>query len=178
MGSPHSNYNERMVSFCHIDVGQVDSDLYFRIRGYASYSDAAQISQFMKERHADATYPHVVFNLLECVKMDSTFMGLMASLACAGEDAGKVCVLGCSPEAFKCLDDLGLTQIITVKESGVCPGASFHSLTASDVSVETEDVIRRGHESLSRINETNRKKFEGVIRALELEHARKSGSST
>lgn len=163
---------------CQIDVGQLDAALYFKIRGYASYLDASHISSFMKERHADCCYPQVIFDLLECQKMDSTFMGLMASLACSGEDAGKVSVARCSSEAFRCLDDLGLTQIIMVSEKGEDPRMSFHALTCQDDKAETERLIRKGHETLSRINESNKRRFEGVIKALEQEQANKTGRSS
>lgn len=160
---------------CQIAVGQIETALYFKIRGYASYLDASHISIFMKERHADCSYPQVIFDLMECQKMDSTFMGLMASLACSGEDTGKVSVARCSSEAFRCLDDLGLTQIIKVTEKGEDPKASFHALTCADDQAETETVIRRGHETLSKISEANKRRFEGVIKALEQDQNRKTG---
>lgn len=161
---------------CTLDIGKNNSVLSIRVNGYASFVEATEISHFLDViKHIDGdNHNGIVFDLEFCSKMDSTFMGLIASLACLDDDSVSVCVANCQGEALKCLEDLGLTQIVDMEADYDTGQFEYLPLEPSQSqNTNPEDVVRMSHETLSDLNEKNKERFAKVLEALRLRGDRK-----
>jgi hypothetical protein len=157
---------------CKVEIGTNQSNLCLRVSGYATYAEATQLSEFLKVVRRNENFNKVFFDLAECEKMDSTFMGIIASLACEeeGEDKFSVEIASCSDSALDCLEDLGLTTLVPMSEDW--DSSEFSFLPLEEIEYERknqQDVIILSHEILSSINDSNREKFSAVIQALNAE---------
>src|SRR5678816_3391072 len=65
-------------------------------------------------------YREFVFDLEECVMMDSTFMGTMAGMALRLKELGEGClhVIHCGERSRELLSGLGLDQIFDIQADG------------------------------------------------------------
>lgn len=120
--------------------------------------------------------------------MDSTFMGTLAGMAARiTEYGGKLQVTAASQKSCHSLEDLGLDFLMEInsqdeqwsglegkvrdllkpKVAGIKAGTVMH----------TRHVLE-AHEILSRANESNEKKFSGVVKMLGDELAEKTGQSS
>jgi len=158
---------------CKVEIGADKLNLCFRVSGYATYVDAIQVSKFLNVILNNNNFDLVTFDLSSCEKMDSTFMGIIASLACENEDGNglNVQVAKCSPTSLQCLEDLGLTKLVTLVDEWNDEDMVFLALKNIEYgSKEQHEIIYLSHKALSAINECNREKFSAVIDALNVEN--------
>lgn len=161
-----------MGQHCQIEVGRTATQLYLRVNGYASFHEAAEIIHYLEKLSSGDRPAEYLFDMSNCDKMDSTFMGLLARLASEGQ--ARVSVAHCEGAALQCLDDLGLTQIITMSRGPAQAPESLICLHPGSAARQTrEDAIQTGHESLSQISETNQEKFKDVIDAFKKKDSEK-----
>ena len=151
-------------------VGCFEDVAWIRVEGEASHRNSPQVREFTRERIDSGTVNFVV-DLENCPGMDSTFMGMIASLTCEEEyqdsNQAKVHIINCSETARQCLDDLGLTQIIPLEELDNLDSITFIPLDKIEYhSKDQEEMILLSHEMLSSINDRNKTMFSTVIEAL------------
>lgn len=147
-----------------------------RVTGRGSFQNSMELRKV-----ADAMFARpagqatrFIFDLGECVTMDSTFMGVLASiglkqLRSTGE---KLTTLNTNPQNVRLLSTLGLSQFIVVREAD----DSQKQLTEEDFqSMIREDASRRerivhmieAHRQLCDADPSNNLKFESVLKYLE-----------
>lgn len=170
-----------------IKVGKFEGFSWIRCEGKGSFLNSLAVKEFGDAR-IRAGVERLVVDLEACTGMDSTFMGTLAGMAARiSESGGKLQVTAASEKSCHSLEDLGLDFLMEInpvdsawsglevkvrdllkpKVAGIKAGTVMH----------TRHVLE-AHEILSRANESNEKKFSGVVKLLGEELAEKSEKSS
>lgn len=118
-----------------------------------------------------------LFDMSECVSMDSTFMGIVAglSLRLRGEPGGKVVFVRLSERTRYLLHTLGLDAIVEVQapEAGVPEDLSRQLHEVADHPVcpvptrrRTSETMLEAHETLAALSAENKARFKDVLTFL------------
>lgn len=175
-----------MTNVCPIKVGKFEGFSWIRCEGKGSFLNSPAVKEFGESRIKRGELCLVV-DLEACTGMDSTFMGTLAGLASRlAEKGGALNVAGADERGRRSLEDLGLDFLMEInpekaewrdvedkardllkpKVAGMTAGTQLH----------TRHILE-AHEILSEANESNRKKFSGVVGILENELAEKAKGS-
>lgn len=117
--------------------------------------------------------PHFIIDLEHCITMDSTFMGVLASIGLRQlkQTGKKLVVANANPQNLRLLTTLGLSQFIDVRESHEealqVSEDDFQCMIREDVS-RTERIIHmiEAHRDLCQADPTNNLRFESVLKYL------------
>jgi anti-anti-sigma factor len=115
-----------------------------------------------------------VVDLDECITMDSTFMGVLASiglneLKSLGE---KLVIVNVNSQNMRLLKTLGLTQFMDVRQNHGdeihVSDEDFHCLIKEDVS-RTDRIVHmiEAHQDLCEADPSNNMRFESVLKYLQ-----------
>ncbi|MEY3395557.1 MAG: hypothetical protein RL346_1793 [Verrucomicrobiota bacterium] len=172
-----------MAKDSSIKVGKFEGFSWIRCEGKGSFLNSMAMKEFGDAR-IRAGVERLVVDLEECTGMDSTFMGTLAGMAARiSEHGGKLQVTAASEKSCHSLQDLGLDFLMEInvgdslwsgleekardllkpKVAGIKAGTVMH----------TRHVLE-AHEILSRANESNERKFSGVVDMLGEELAEKT----
>ena len=120
----------------------------------------------------------IVVDMSQCLSMDSTFMGGMASLGFAAQKAGdfRLVFINLSPSAMGLLKGLGLLRLLKAYPAGSLPEGMgrLEELVASLQPVSAEELggtdlaafMYDAHETLTRADPANLQKFRDVLAFL------------
>ncbi len=102
-----------------IQVGVNGATVWVRVAGRGSFLNSGSLKEFAREM-VNRGHREFVFDLEECVMMDSTFMGTMAGMALRLKELGEghVHVIHCGARSRDLLSDLGLNQIFDIQGDG------------------------------------------------------------
>lgn len=161
-----------------VQVAIADDKAIVRIRGRGSFQVSSAVKDF-GSRAVQSGARTFLFDLTDCIGMDSTFMGTVAGLAfrlrkCA--PAGRVLMLNLIPKTRNLLKTLGLDQVVETHMIDETPSElkpftrqPDHALdeveTQSDRQTNAETALK-AHEDLVRLSADNLPKFKDVIEFL------------
>lgn len=127
----------------------------------------------------------VLIDMIHCIGMDSTFMGVLAGVASRLKPQhGKIVLVNCSPRTRGLVATLGLDQLIASYEAGQTPDEYEGKLTgrvsdkletATGADVETVKTMLDAHQNLVDIAPENLPQFKDVLLYLREEVNRKTG---
>jgi anti-sigma B factor antagonist len=158
-----------------------DNIVVVRITGRGSFHNSMELRRLadVMFSRAGGEATRYLIDLADCVTMDSTFMGVLASiglkqLRAAGE---KLAVLNANEQNVRLLSTLGLSQFIVVREAT----ETGHGLSDDEFQcLLKEDASRReriihmieAHRDLCEADPSNNLRFESVLKYLtdSLEH--------
>ncbi len=102
-----------------IQVGVSGPAVWVRVEGKGSFLNSGNFKQFAREM-VDRGYREFVVDLVDCVMMDSTFMGTMAGLALRLKELGQghLRVVHCGERSRQLLSGLGLDQLFQISSNG------------------------------------------------------------
>ena len=121
----------------------------------------------------------IVVDMAQCLSMDSTFMGGMASLGFAAQKAGdfRLVFINLSPAAMGLLKGLGLLRLLKAYPAGSLPEGMgcLEDLVANLQPVSAEELggtdlaafMYDAHETLTRADPANLQKFKDVLDFLQ-----------
>lgn len=152
-----------------------DGLVVVKITGRGTFSNSVELKRLgdsLFER-SDGAKPHFIVDLGGCTTMDSTFMGVLASVALREkrEVADKLIVVNANPQNIRLLHTLGLAYFMDVRATNdaapLVDEAQFNP-------AETEEVPRadrivhmiEAHQSLCDIDSQNEVRFESVLKYL------------
>lgn len=164
-----------VANVCPIKVGKFEGFSWIRCDGKGSFLNSPAVKEFGESRIKRGEKCLVV-DLRDCTGMDSTFMGTLAGLAriiTAKEGVLQIAEPG--ERNSNSLEDLGLDFLMEIdpaeaawkdvaekardllkpKVAGMAAGTELH----------TRHILE-AHEILSEANDSNRKKFSGVVEML------------
>lgn len=160
-----------------------DDIVVIRITGRGTFQNSIELRKLgdtMSNR--DGVHPQFIIDLEECVTMDSTFMGVLASLGLRQlrTTDRKLVIVNANPQNIRLLETLGLSQFIAVRASpaGTPPvtDEDFKCLLREKVS-RTDRIIHmiEAHKDLCEADPSNNLRFESVLKYLRdsLEHEEK-----
>jgi anti-sigma B factor antagonist len=146
-----------------------------KILGRGSFTNSVELKRlgdYLFERHAGHK-PHFIIDLDACTTMDSTFMGVLASVALREkrEVADQLIVVNANPQNFRLLHTLGLAHFMDVRTSNEAApntdNARFREAEAEEVP-RVDRIIHmiEAHQNLCEIDSENEVRFEGVLKYL------------
>jgi len=102
-----------------IQVGVRGATVWVRVEGKGSFLNSGNLKEFAHEM-LDRGYREFVVDLADCVMMDSTFMGTMASVALRLKEIGQghLHIVHCKNRSQELLSGLGLDQIFDIHDNG------------------------------------------------------------
>jgi anti-sigma B factor antagonist len=164
-----------------IQVGVNGSVVWVRVAGRGSFLNSGSLKEFAREM-VNRGYREFVFDLEECVMMDSTFMGTMAGIALRLKELGEgsLHVIHCGERSRELLSGLGLDQIFDIKVDGVeAPACEALTQTNGDPAEKSTTAKREqvgtmieAHEALCQAAPKNLTRFKDVLEYLkqDLQH--------
>jgi anti-anti-sigma regulatory factor len=151
------------------------------VAGRGSFLNSGSLKEFAREM-VNRGYREFVFDLEECVMMDSTFMGTMAGMALRLKELGEgsLHVIHCGERSRELLSGLGLDQIFDIQVDGA-EAPQCEALTQSigdpaekSTAAKREQVgtMIEAHEALCQAAPKNLTRFKDVLEYLkqDLQH--------
>jgi anti-sigma B factor antagonist len=144
-----------------------------RVQGRATHLEAPALRSLHQEMLRRDPATQYIVDLEQCVTMDSTFMGTLASMGISQREktGNKLVVLNIGDHVLYLLNTLGLKFILDLRQ----PVHSDHGLgdvqftpaLAPQISpFERTVMMIEAHEKLVDVESQNEVKFEGVLKAL------------
>ena len=164
-----------------IQVGVNGSCVWVRVAGRGSFLNSGSLKEFAREM-VNRGYREFVFDLQDCVMMDSTFMGTMAGMALRLKELGqgRLHVIHCGERSLELLSGLGLDQILDIQTSGTSAPECEELTEAKDKPAEGSADAKReqagtmleAHEALCKAAPENLTRFKDVLEYLkqDLQH--------
>jgi anti-sigma B factor antagonist len=164
-----------------IQVGVNGSVVWVRVAGRGSFLNSGSLKEFAREM-VNRGHREFVFDLEECVMMDSTFMGTMAGMALRLKELGegRLHVIHCGERSRELLSGLGLDQIFDIQADGAeAPQCEALAQTNGDPAEKSATAKREqagtmleAHEALCQAAPKNLTRFKDVLEYLkqDLQH--------
>lgn len=156
-----------------IQVGVNGPSVWVRVAGRGSFLNSGSLKEFAREM-VNRGFRDFVFDLQDCVMMDSTFMGTMAGMAlCLKElGQGRLHVVHCGERSQELLSGLGLDQIFDIQANGAA-APDCETLTKAngrpaeaDAKREQAGTMLEAHEALCQAAPENLTRFKDVLEYL------------
>ena len=147
-----------------IQVGVSGPAVWVRVEGKGSFLNSGNFKQFAREM-VDRGYREFVLDLVDCVMMDSTFMGTMAGLALRLKELGQghLRVVHCGERSRQLLSGLGLDQLFQISSNGArspkCGALATETLEKKEQAKE----MLAAHEALCEAAPENLLRFKDVL---------------
>ena len=147
-----------------IQVGVCGPAVWVRVEGKGSFLNSGNFKQFAREM-VDRGYREFVLDLVDCVMMDSTFMGTMAGLALRLKELGqgRLRVVHCGERSRQLLSGLGLDQLFEISSNGArapeCGALASKTLEKKEQAKE----MLAAHEALCEAAPENLLRFKDVL---------------
>jgi anti-sigma B factor antagonist len=153
-------------------VAVFDSLVCIKISGRATFVSSVDLGKLVDEL-ASRGLKHFVFDLTDCVMMDSTFLGVLAGIALklgAGKKEGAECqpqLLNANPRISEVLENLGVVDLFKLVNSKGQLTNSYEPAKSETVSqVEITRTCLQAHKLLMAIQPENVAKFKDVAQFL------------
>lgn len=147
-----------------------------RISGKGNHQNSLALRQVFELTSSVERCPQYILDLDKCTTMDSTFMGVVASIGLRQQRTvgTKTIVVNTCPHVKEQLDLLGLKYILDMRDISssqgmevVKPSDSFAQIQAPEVSkVDRIVLMIEAHERLIDVDNQNEVKFRGVLQSL------------
>lgn len=153
-----------------------DDIVVIRVSGRANYQNSLALREVFEKTSTDTRSPQFVFDLERCDSMDSTFMGVVASIGLHQRRlrGSKASVLNVSAHVRELLDLLGLKFLLDIRDLGpdgkphaALADARFAPVAAPEISkLDRIIMMIEAHETLIDVDSHNEVKFRNVLETL------------
>lgn len=160
----------------NLTVAFIDGAAVVRVEGRGSFKVSPALKQFVHKVMQNGSISGIYLDMGPCIGMDSTFMGVLAGLACFTENKSdmKFRLINLSEKNQKLLTTLGVDKVVkySMTTDADVPGNIEPTET---LSIDITDKLRaaetalEAHETLVDINPENYEKFKSVLEYLELD---------
>lgn len=145
-----------------------------RITGRGSFHNSMELRRLADAMAgADGAFPRFIVDLSDCITMDSTFMGVLASIGLRQlrNTGDKLVVANANEQNVRLLNTLGLSQFIAVRQATATAAVSdndFKCLIKEDTSRRDRIVhMIEAHKDLCEVDPSNNLRFESVLKYLQ-----------
>ena len=147
-----------------------------RVFGRGSFLNSVPFKRFADHLQTQGHPRQFLVDLAQCETMDSTFMGVLASVSIAQTKSGreKLLVANANDHVRRLLKTLGLTHLLSIHDGDhadrAISKAEEHLQAPSSGPVSRLDQILHtleAHKTLVRIDDENELRFQSVIHYLE-----------
>jgi anti-anti-sigma factor len=152
-------------------VSQSAGVAYIRVIGRGSFKNARYVKLF-SEKMLELGTSRLVVDMQLCTHMDSTFMGVLASLSIQARKRNiqPPRIVNASARVVELLHNLGIDRMLKIETDAVNLTQESFSQVPSSLSFHSKDEITQtmleAHEALVDSDERNRLKFQDVISYL------------
>ena len=153
-----------MIAPSAILVGVADRTVWVRVEGKGSFQNAGGLKVFGKEM-TNRGYRQFVVDLKGCPVMDSTFMGMLTSIAMHLRElgSGQLCIVNLNDRNRDLLTNLGLDRFFNMDGAlGTAPAHAPLPAVTEDKQTRAETMIE-AHEAVIAANPANEAKFKDVL---------------
>ena len=147
-----------------IQVGVSGPAVWVRVEGKGNFLNSGNFKQFAREM-VDRGYREFVVDLVDCVMMDSTFMGTMAGLALRLKELGQghLRVVHCGERSRQLLSGLGLDQLFQISSNGARAPECGELASKTLEKKEQAKEMLTAHEALCEAAPENLLRFKDVL---------------
>ncbi len=153
-----------------------DDIVIIRVAGRANYQNSLALKQVFEKTSSESHSPDYVFDLERCDSMDSTFMGVVASIGLHQRrlKGAKSTVLNVSPHVRELLDMLGLKFLLEIRDAEAdaksrpaAPEVRFSDVASPEITkLDRIIMMIEAHERLIDVSSQNEVKFKTVLETL------------
>ena len=159
----------------NLTAAYIDHMAVIRVEGRGSFKVSPSMKQFIHQVLANKKADRIVLDMCDCTGMDSTFMGVIAGLACLikGKPDFKFKLINLSDKNKKLLVTLGVDRVVDyslASENNELDNCNLcGEVLPADLSnkLEAAKTTLEAHETLVDINPANFSKFKSVLEFLE-----------
>jgi len=168
MGSVNNNDN--------LTAAYIEQTAVIRVEGRGSFKVSPPMKQFIHQVLDQHSANRIVIDMEDCTGMDSTFMGVVAGLACLikSKPEFKFKLINLSDKNKKLLVTLGVDRVVdytlasdSIDEQCTICGASEKLEADFTNKLDAAKTTLEAHETLVDINPENYSKFKSVLEFLE-----------
>lgn len=160
------------VEYALLDDGQV---AVMRVTGRGNFQNSVSVRQFAQCLASEGKPEKFIMDLGNCETLDSTFMGVLASLSLQQERSGRkrLVLVKANEHIQKLLKTLGLARLLEIRANNACSTleqAEGKLEPARQKPVSHEEQIAHtleAHRILVSVDEDNEVRFQSVINYLE-----------
>ena len=160
-------------------VARLGSTVFIRSVGLANMKNAPMLDSFLREVLAQGVLL-VCVDLSCCSGMDSTFMGLLVGFSQEmAQVKGQLVVVNPTEQNLRLLNMLGVSEVLPVVARSSPTELQFVVIPASPMvsPLQRLEIIKRAHQHLVELNQTNVAKFSDFIEMLEEDLEKHRGKS-
>lgn len=170
MDSPKNSEN--------LTAAYIDRTAIIRVEGRGSFKISPPLKEFIHQIIGNESAEHILVEMSQCTGMDSTFMGVMAGVACYVRNKPSITfeMINLSEKNMKLLVTLGVDRVVKYSMSATDEQQDMlHKLGESPETLETGTANKleaarttlEAHETLVDINPDNLSKFKSVLEYLQ-----------
>jgi anti-sigma B factor antagonist len=140
---------------------------FIRVSDKASYLNCSPVRDFILNRLESGKTSFVV-DFEQCKSIDSTFLGILVSLAIKVKSSGSLTLLNLRDRNLETVRNLGIHKIAIVSTESF--GELDETVSIDESGAETKAstrLIYEAHKSLMDLNQKNQKLFCDVVKFLE-----------
>lgn len=145
-----------------------------RIVGRGNFQNSFAFKQFAELVQGPGKPHQFIIDLGQCPTMDSTFMGVLASVGIRQEKSGngKLIVINANEQSTRLLKTLGLTHLLEVRHDQVgdlvhAEGALQPAQVGTVSRVEQICIMLEAHKQLIDLDNNNEVRFRSVVEMME-----------
>ena len=161
---------ERIMTDSQLLVAQEGALALMQVVGRGTYRMAEGFKKWLEQIVATPEIKSVMFDFSRCSSLDSTFMGLMVTLALKSRGRLVLLVVNASEEHHKLLDGIGVMKVWRYVDEPVA-NLNWKSLATAASGSNTLDanmrqIIIDAHMALMEFDEANVPKFHDVVELM------------
>lgn len=158
-----------------LTAAYIDHTAVIRVEGRGSFKVSPPMKQFIHQVMEQHKADRILIDMIDCTGMDSTFMGVVAGLACQIKSKPEFSfkLVNLSDKNKKLLTTLGVDRVVDyslasepTEDCSICGSGQALESDLSD-KLEAAKTTLEAHETLVSINPDNLPKFKSVLEFLE-----------
>jgi anti-anti-sigma factor len=146
-----------------------------QVVGRGSFKTSPALKAFIRQATDKADCQRFIFDMQECVSMDSTFMGVVAGLAIRMKKSGHdgLIIINLTPKTYALLDTLGVCRLLDAYATENTPPELQETVKGTTGFVTLGDgaadrlssveTMLAAHEDLVQASPDNKERFQDVI---------------
>lgn len=159
----------------HADTGALfyakQNDTWIiKLNGNLRYTMGCALQDFLDALFARQDYNDILVDLTDAHALDSTILGLLARIANFSQQRfqRQTTLLSTHPDVNQILENLGLTEIFSVRASHEAIAATLRPLAIPEPcdKAALSRVVYQAHQALSALNPSNQAAFKDVLEHL------------
>ena len=140
---------------------------FIRVSEKASYLNCGPLREFINDRYSSGQTNFVV-DFEDCLSLDSTFLGMLVSLALKVKGNGSLSLINLRNRNLETVQNLGIHKIAIVSSERYEDLLNLSDINSNELDDKcSQETILDAHRSLIELNKKNQKMFCDVVKFME-----------